>query len=390
MNTLNFQDFIKHPILLQSLHKAGYTTATAIQMELIPAIETGENILAIAPTGSGKTEAFVIPLLLAQLNNTDSSTKKVLILSPTRELAIQTNQRIERLTEPLSVKSMAIYGGITYAQQQQELANNPAFIVATPGRLLDLHQQGFIDLSEIEAVVVDEADQMLELGFQQDIHQLLGLLATDAQRIFVSATLAPEIEKLAKKQLKSMREIRIEEAKNLITEQLLFVDKNDKKDLIAYLLETFTLNQVLIFTRTTHAVDRIVKNLETKNIVAKGLYADKSQASREEIVRGFRAQEYPILVATDVATRGIDIPNLPAIINYEIPDNTATYLHRIGRTGRRQAGTAFTFCDGEDNNKLIQLQIELKKSIPVYDQHPYPLSWQKMQTSSNKPKKKRR
>lgn len=387
---MDFIDLIKEPRLLKALENTGYKTATPIQEKLIPAIAQGQHILAIAPTGTGKTEAFALPILAVHLTDSRKKTAQTLILSPTRELAIQTTARINKLAEQLSLICISIYGGVTYQQQIDALAQQPAIIVATPGRLLDLEQQSLIELSRIEIIVLDEVDQMLELGFLKEVNQLLGSVSAAAQKIFVSATLPAELEKMAKKQLQNMQYLKVEEQEKRIQEYSIFVDKADKKALIPYLIEEFTLEQIIIFTRTTHAVDRIVKHLQAESKTAYGLYADKSQASRAEILDNFRSGSYQILVATDLATRGLDIPNLSAVINYEVPDTAANYQHRIGRTGRREQGIAFTFCDGEDNTKLIALQIELKKSLPVYDQHPYPLSWQKMQSSSSKMKKRRR
>lgn len=377
-------------MLLTALHNAGYKQPTSIQQMLIPAIAAGQNILAIAPTGSGKTEAFAIPLLAAQLNNNKLSEAQSLVLSPTRELAIQTAARINRIAEPLNLSCISIYGGVTYSEQTQALDKQPHVIVATPGRLLDLQAQGLIDLGSIACIVLDEVDEMLALGFLKEVNQLLGSISAAAQRVFVSATGSVELEKIAKKQLPNLHTYTLEAEQSRIQEHALFVDKADKKELIAYLIADFSLQQLIVFTRTTHAVDRIVQHLQAKHIAAQGLYADKKQAQRADILQNFRAGSFQVLVATDLATRGLDIPNLSAVINYEVPDMAATYLHRIGRTGRRAEGQAFTFCDGEENNKLIALQIELKKSLPVYDKHPYPLSWQKMQSSSNKSKGKKR
>ncbi|SMG07121.1 DEAD/DEAH box helicase [Sphingobacterium psychroaquaticum] len=379
---MKFEELITNKSLVETLTELGYVKATAIQQKLIPTMLSGTDILAVAPTGSGKTEAFAIPIISAYIEATAENRKQTLILSPTRELAIQTADRIQKLGKKHHVGCISIYGGATYEKQAKALAQNPAVIVATPGRLLDLYNQGIITFENIQKLILDEVDQMLELGFLHDVNTIIAPIPTSAQRVFVSATLPEAIEKMAKKQLRDMTYIQISETQKKITEYLLFVDKADKKDLILFLQTHFGIEQAIVFTRTTHGVDRIVKHLTANGLPTEGLYGDKTQATRESIVQDFRDKKFSILVATDVATRGIDIPNLSAVINYELPETAANYQHRIGRTGRTQEGIAFTFCDGEDNLKLISLQTELKKTIPIFDKHPYPLSWQKMQTSS--------
>lgn len=379
---MKFEELITNQSLVDTLTQLGYVKATAIQEKLIPTMLRGTDVLAVAPTGSGKTEAFAIPIISAYMETTAENRKQTLILSPTRELAIQTTDRIQKIGKNHHVACISIYGGATYEKQAMALAQNPAVIVATPGRLLDLYNQQIITFDSIQTLIIDEIDQMLELGFLHDVNSIITPIPTSAQRVFVSATVPEAIEKMAKKQLRNMTYIQISEAQKKITEHLLFVDKADKKDLILFLQTHFGIEQAIVFTRTTHGVDRIVKHLTANGIQTAGLYGDKSQVTRESIVQDFRDKKFNILVATDVATRGLDIPNLSAVINYELPETAANYQHRIGRTGRTQAGIAFTFCDGEDNAKLITLQTELKKTIPIFDQHPYPLSWQKMQISS--------
>lgn len=394
---MDFSTFNLRPEIQIALEKQRLFEATAVQEQAIPAILQGKDLLAIAPTGTGKTEAFLIPLLQQLLLHPSAITSpQVLILSPTRELALQTEQRFQSLAADMPLTAACIYGGKSYDSQREQLATNPAFIIATPGRLLDLIQQAEIDLSTIQSYVLDEADQLLDFGFLENIHLIKKNLPPTCQKLLFSATFPQDLQQAVKQLLIDPIAIHLSLSakEQLIQEQVLFVDKVDKKKLIHFLIEEFKLQQLLIFTRTTASVDRIVQDLTKHQITAQGLYGDKSQKSRELILDNFRSAHIQVLVATDIAARGLDIPDLPAIINYEIPDDKETYTHRIGRTGRgQQSGLAFTFCDAEDNPKYLQLQQQLKRTLPIYDQHPYLLSWQKMLATShvnNKGKKKSR
>lgn len=389
---MKFKEYIQDQRLLQVLQEANLLEPTTIQQLLLPAIADGKDSIAISPTGTGKTEAFVIPILAQQLQGRHTVAINTLIVSPTRELALQTQQRIQRLAEPLGLGSTAIYGGVTYAQQAAELALDPQLIVATPGRLLDLIAQEMLSLAQVQTLVVDEVDQLLDLGFVGDLHRILGMLAPGVQRIFVSATLPEELEKLANKVLQNPLKLQVSSKQFAIQEQVMFVDKADKKELINHLLLSLDGQQIIVFSRTVHAVERLVSFLNKDKIRSAGLYGDKAQSQREQILADFKAQQIQVLVATDVATRGLDIPDLGAVINYEVPTVADTYIHRIGRTGRSREGRAIVLCDAEDNNALIALQTALKKTIPVFDQHPYVLSWQKMlggQQKNNSKKGKR-
>lgn len=381
---MNFSTLQLNKFLFSNLEKQKLSVLTAVQEQVIPALLDGKDCLAIAPTGTGKTEAFAIPLVQHLLEKDQNEHASVLILLPTRELCIQTKDRIAKLIEGTSLDIACFYGGATYESQ---LAAYPKaqLILATPGRLLDFLEQQLIDLKAINTLVIDEFDQLLDLGFALEINKIMLALPTERQSIFVSATRTAEMDKIIHKRLKNPIEIIVENQlkKGKIHEYVLYVDKNDKKNLIRYLLEDRIKSQVLIFARTVHAVERIEADLQRNGVSALALYGDKSQQQREDIVSKFRNKENRVLIATDLLARGMDFPNLEAMINYEVPDSPETYTHRIGRTGRSQAdGIAITLCDAEDNQKWIKLQLALNKQIEIDDQHPFLLSWEKMLSSS--------
>jgi ATP-dependent RNA helicase RhlE len=387
---LNFSALKLDKILVANLEKQKLSSLTPIQEIAIPAILEGRDCLAIAPTGTGKTEAFVIPIIQRLRTKITADHLSVLILLPTRELCIQTKQRISGLIEGMDLTIASFYGGGTY-ESQLEVYPKAQMILATPGRLLDFIEQGIIDLKTIDTLVIDEFDQLLDLGFTKELNKIIGTLPAERQTIFSSATKTVEIEKIVRKRLSNPVEINLEAKtkKGQIEESVLYVDKNDKKNLLRYLLENRVSRQVIVFTRTVHAVERIATDLDRHGISCSALYGDKSQQKREEIIDKFRQKEVRVLIATDLLARGVDFPDLEAIINYEIPDSPELYTHRIGRTGRSEAaGKAFTFCDAEDNEKWIKLQLSLKRQIKIDDQHPYLLSWEKMLSSSQNNQRK--
>lgn len=390
---MKFQDLHIHPSLLSILEQSGLINLTPIQALTIPEILNNKDLMSIAPTGTGKTEAFAIPILHRYCTQETSLQDQTLILNPTRELAIQTHTRITSLTQGNQISTISICGGQSYEQQIHDLAQHPTIIVATPGRLLDLFAQGIFSFNTIKTLVIDEFDQLLTLGFMKEVNQILHELPKERQSLFFSATLPNDILRIANKTLQNPVKIEIEkeQKKTSIEERVFYVDKTNKKKLINYLIKLNPEEQILIFSRTTHAVDRIVKDLKKEGILAEALYADKSQKNRTQVLDAFKAKEIQILVATDLLARGVDIENLPMVINYEVPDHDALYLHRIGRTGRNMvSGKAFTFCDAEDNHKWIQLQLSLNKQIQIEDQHPYVLGWEQMISTSELKKGNRR
>lgn len=382
---MKLQELPIHPILLANLEQSGLKNLTPIQEHAIPSILNKNDLIGISPTGTGKTEAFAIPILHHYLTQEYSLNEQTLILNPTRELAIQTQKRIDALTQGSPIKTISICGGQAYAKQIEGLAEYPAIIIATPGRLIDLFEQSKISFDLIKILVVDEFDQLLQLGFIKEINQILNLLPKNRQTLFFSATFPNDILRIANKVLKNPIKIEIEkdEKNDVIKEKVFYVDKANKKKLIKHLIASSPDEQILIFSRTKHAVDRIVQDLRREDIVVEALYGDKSQKTRMQILGAFQEKKIQILVATDVIARGIDIDSLPVIINYEVPDSGELYLHRIGRTGRNMiTGKAYTFCDAEDNNKWIQLQLSLNKQIKIEDEHPYVLGWKQMISTS--------
>jgi len=381
---LNFSTLKLDKSLSANLEKRKLSSLTPVQERAIPAILEGRDCLAIAPTGTGKTEAYAIPIIQRLRTKVTADRLSVLVLLPTRELCIQTQQRITNLIEGMDLIIASFYGGGTY-ESQLEVYPNAHMILATPGRLLDFLDQGSIDLKTIDTFVVDEFDQLLDLGFAADINKIINKLPAERQSIFSSATKTAEIEKIVRKKLKNPVEIIIDTAlkKGQIVESVMYVDKNDKKSLLVHLLENRISRQAIVFTRTVQGVERIETALNRNGVSCLALYGDKSQQKREEIIAQFRRKEVRVLIATDLLARGVDFPDLEAIINYEVPDSPELYTHRIGRTGRSEAdGKAFTFCDAEDNEKWIKLQLALKRQIRIDDQHPYLLSWEKMLSSS--------
>ena len=379
---MNFQELNLSKLLVEKLNTLQITEPTGIQKAVIPNILKGKDVLAISPTGTGKTEAFALPVLYL-LTESKQSEHKTLVLSPTRELAQQTYLRILNCTpSEVNISTISIFGGQSYEKQAAELSTDPAIVVATPGRLLDLMDQKLIDLSAFKKVVIDEADELLQLGFMAALFSILGHLPTDKQTLLFSATFPKELEELVPKVLHQPFRFEVqnrEPQQSQIHQYLLFVDKNDKKNLIKYLIDHYKIDTALIFTRTTHGVDRIVSDLQKHGLTAQGLYGDKSQAVRTATVEDFKNRNFNFLVATDIASRGLHLDDLDHVINYEIPDTAEQYMHRIGRTARGiRDGYTYTFCDAEDNPNLIKLQIALKKNIPILSEHPYVLSWQKM------------
>ncbi|MHC8950604.1 DEAD/DEAH box helicase [Sphingobacterium hungaricum] len=369
-----------------------HKNATAVQSQVLSATKEKTDLLAISPTGTGKTEAFVIPILAKLVTVPAENRTQVLIISPTRELTLQTANRIESLSKGLEITSLAIYGGQSYETSKTALAQKQDIIIATPGRLLDLIEKDWLDLLSVELLVIDEIDQLLDLGFLQSLYHLIGKLPKDCSKWMFSATMNAETKKLADKILRKPKEIQVlSNDEKKLHERIFFVDKDDKKELLKHLILSKNLSQVIVFTRTTHAVDRIQKFLMQHGIPSASLYGEKKQSEREKALDDLIKKEIRVLIATDIATRGIDIQSLEAIFNYEVPETAETYIHRIGRTSRgSHDGYAFTFCDADDNPKLIQLQGALKRTIPIEDSHPFVLNWQKSLSKPKKSSKKKR
>ena len=366
--------------ILKALKEEGYTTPTPIQAQSIPIVLQGTDLLGCAQTGTGKTAAFAIPILqLLRATHTNDKKKKVrsLIVTPTRELAIQIGESFNAYGRHTGLTNTVIFGGVNQHSQTNALQRGVDVVIATPGRLLDLMNQGFLHLRDIEIFVLDEADRMLDMGFIHDVKKLIAALPKKRQSLFFSATMPPEIVKLASSILHNPEKVSVTPVSStfdIINQQIYFIDKGNKNALLVELLKDKNIKTALVFTRTKHGADKVVKILIKNNIKAEAIHGNKTQNARQRALTNFKAQTTRILVATDIAARGIDVDNLEYVINYEIPNIPETYVHRIGRTGRAGAkGTAISFCDAEEKAYLRDVEKLIAKKIPVVDNHPFPL-----------------
>ncbi|WP_342330689.1 DEAD/DEAH box helicase [Pedobacter sp. FW305-3-2-15-E-R2A2] len=381
--------------ILKALQTEGYTQPTPIQEQSIPTILQGRDLLGCAQTGTGKTAAFAIPMLQL-LSKPHTNTKvhkaiKALVLTPTRELAIQIEESFKAYGKNLPIRHLVIFGGVGQKAQTDALNRGVDILVATPGRLLDLMNQGFINLRDIEIFVLDEADRMLDMGFIHDVKKVIAKLPVKRQTLFFSATMPQEIQKLADTILTSPLKVEVTPVSSTaekIKQEMYFVTKNDKKNLLIHILQDKTIETALVFTRTKHGADRIVKDLIKVGIRAEAIHGNKSQNARQRALTNFKAKTTRILVATDIAARGIDVDELAHVINYELPNIPETYVHRIGRTGRAGlSGTALSFCDAEEKDFLKDIEKLIALKIPVTEDHPYAMSWQSlMSAATEKPK----
>ncbi|WP_143305080.1 DEAD/DEAH box helicase [Chitinophaga vietnamensis] len=364
--------------ILSAIKDEGYTTPTPIQLQSIPIVLAGKDLLGCAQTGTGKTAAFAIPILQT-LYNTRSATQgykhiRALILTPTRELASQIGDSFTAYGKNTGLKHDVIFGGVPQHRQTIALRNGTDILIATPGRLLDLMSQGYIYLSHLEVFVLDEADRMLDMGFINDIKKVIRELPQERQTLFFSATMPPSISQLANSLLYQPEKVTVTPVSSTaerIEQAVYFVRKKDKQALLELLLKDKQFRRTIVFTKTKHGADRIAKNLRKRNITADALHGDKSQASREHALASFKSGRLRVLVATDIAARGIDVDSLEHVINYDLPNIAETYVHRIGRTGRAGAsGIALSFCDTEERPFLNSINKLIKQKIPAVP-HPF-------------------
>jgi len=375
-NELNIID----PIL-KSLKVQGYKEATPIQAKAIPLLLEGSDLLGCAQTGTGKTAAFAIPILQnLALNPKDySGTRKIraLIVAPTRELALQISDSFVSYGMYLKQRTAVIFGGVAQNPQTRQLKKGIDILVATPGRLLDLINQGFIDISSIEHFVLDEADQMLDMGMLQDVKRIITYIPKKRQTMFFSATMPSEIGALADTILDNPVKIVIKpefSPIDIIEQEVYFVDNKNKTSLLINLLKAKPYDSVLIFSRTKHGADKIVKDLNNKGFMSVAIHGNKSQSNRQLALSDFKKRKTRILVATDIAARGLDIEELSHVINYNLPEVPETYIHRIGRTGRAGlGGKAIAFCDFSEKSLLQDIQRLIDKTLSEVKDHPYPL-----------------
>lgn len=361
--------------ILDALQKEGYEKPTPIQQQSIPPILEGKDLLGTAQTGTGKTAAFAIPILQNLSQKPTNNQIKALILTPTRELAIQIDESFKAYGRHLKLRNLVIFGGVKQGAQEAELKKGVDILVATPGRLLDFISQGIISLKNLEIFVLDEADRMLDMGFVHDVKRVVKLLPQKRQTLFFSATFPKEIQDLANSMLTNPVKVSVtpvSSTADTISQSVYFVEKDDKLDLLTHILKDSNLNQVLVFSRTKHGADKIARKLHKSGITADAIHGNKSQNARQNALNNFKNKKTRVLVATDIAARGIDIDELKYVINFELSDVSETYVHRIGRTGRAGAeGTSISFVDGLDLINLKNIEKLIGKKIPVVKDHPY-------------------
>ncbi|MCX6336021.1 MAG: DEAD/DEAH box helicase [Bacteroidetes bacterium] len=369
--------------ILSALKNEGYTTPTPIQEQAIPIILEGKDLLGCAQTGTGKTAAFAIPVLqlLCKQKYTGQAIKggiKALVLTPTRELAIQIEESFAAYGKNLGLKQLVIFGGVSQQSQTNALRNGVDILIATPGRLLDLINQRYISLKDVEFFILDEADRMLDMGFIHDVKKIITLLPTKKQTLFFSATMPAEISKLASSILHNPLKVEVTPVSSTaetIQQAVYFVEKENKKLLLTHLLQDTAIKSALVFTRTKHGADKVVKDLLRAKIGAEAIHGNKSQNARQRALTNFKTGHTRVLVATDIAARGIDVDELSHVINFELPNVPETYVHRIGRTGRAGAsGIAFSFCDSEEKEFLRDIQKLISIPVPVVTDHPYAMA----------------
>lgn len=369
---ISFDSLALHGDILRALHEQGYEAPTPIQQEAIPAVLAGHDVLASAQTGTGKTAGFTLPILQKLIENTDVPKNRrpvrALILTPTRELAAQVAESVKEYSQHLKIRSLVVFGGVSINPQMMKLRGGVDILIATPGRLLDLEHQNAVDLSKVEILVLDEADRMLDMGFIHDIRRITSKLPAKRQNLLFSATFSDEIKQLANKILHKPVTIEVaprNSASSQIEQFVHLVDKKRKAELLSYMIGRDNWQQVLVFTRTKHGANRLAENLNHDGIKSAAIHGNKSQGARTRALADFKSGQIRVLVATDIAARGIDIEQLPYVVNYELPNVPEDYVHRIGRTGRAEStGKAVSLVCVDEAKLLKDIERLLKKPIP--------------------------
>ena len=378
---MQFRELKIIPPILRALEKENYEVPTPIQEKAIPYILEGRDLLGCAQTGTGKTAAFAIPTLQLLCENRQPTNEKkgirALIVTPTRELAIQIYESFCTYGKFTRLKYCVIFGGVSQKPQEQKLQEGVDVLVATPGRLNDLFGQGLVDLKQIKILILDEADRMLDMGFINDVKKIIAKTPINRQTLLFSATMPADIAALSSTILKNPARVEITPVSSTvdtIQQYLYYVDKVNKKDLLLHILKDKSIESALVFTRTKHGADRIVKQLSREKITAQAIHGDKSQGARQNALNNFKARKLRILIATDIAARGIDIDELSHVFNYDLPNVPETYVHRIGRTGRAGLdGVAISFCDFDEKPFLADIERLIGKHLQEVKEHPYPL-----------------
>ncbi|MDU2671755.1 MAG: DEAD/DEAH box helicase [Clostridium sp.] len=364
--------------ILKSIEEAGYEKPTAIQEKSIPAILDGKDILGCAQTGTGKTAAFAIPILqsIIEEKKVDNERKlKALIVAPTRELAIQIGENVTTYSKYLDIKSTVIFGGVNQSSQVRKIKSGIDVLIATPGRLIDLSNQRHVDLKNVKYFVLDEADRMLDMGMIHDVKRIISKLPKERQNLLFSATMPKEVMKLVNSILKNPTKVEVQPVSStvdIISQGAYMVSKKNKKSLLVHLLKDESIKSVIVFSRTKHGANKIAKDLNNVGIEAAAIHGNKSQNQRQLALNNFKEGSLRVLVATDIAARGIDVDELSHVINYDLPDVPETYVHRIGRTGRAgRDGVAITLCDSEELEMFRRIEKVIGKAIPVLEEEKF-------------------
>ncbi len=375
-----FEDLSLSKSIQKAVFELGYIEATPIQEQAIPIVLSGKDIIGCAQTGTGKTAAFAIPII-HQLHRIVGSSKKAkqiraLVVTPTRELAVQIGQNFDAYSKYTNINQLTIFGGVSQNPQVDSLKSGIDVLIATPGRLLDLHKQGFIDLDHLHTLVLDEADQMLDMGFVNDVKKIVKLTPKNRQTLLFSATMPIAIRELAEMFLQDPAKVSVSPVSSTaenVEQRVYFVEKTEKRNLLYHLIKNENLSDVLVFSRTKHGADNVVKALRKNNIAAEAIHGDKSQNARQRVLEAFKNKEVGVLVATDIAARGIDIDQLPFVINFDLPNIPETYVHRIGRTGRAgNGGIAISFCGKDEHPYWKDIMKLIKVEVKTVSDHPYP------------------
>lgn len=375
-----FEDLSLSNSIQRAVFEEGYTSPTPIQEKAIPFILAGKDLVGCAQTGTGKTAAFAIPIIhnLHRMVGSSKKTKQIrcLVVTPTRELAVQIGESFDTYGKYTNLRQLTVFGGVSQVPQVDQLKKGVDILIATPGRLLDLHKQGFVDFDHLHFLVLDESDLMLDMGFINDVRKIVKLVPTNRQTLLFSATMPMAIRELADTFLNKPEYVSvtpISSTAEIIEQQIYFVDKSDKRALLYHLIRNENLSNVLVFVRTKHGADNVVKALKKHGVNAEAIHGDKSQTARQRVLDHFKAKEISVLVATDIAARGIDIESLPYVINFDLPNIPETYVHRIGRTGRAgNGGISISFCGKDEEPYWKDIQKLIKVNVKIIKDHPFP------------------
>ena len=375
-----FEDLSLSKSIQRAVFEEGYTSPTPIQEKAIPFILAGKDLVGCAQTGTGKTAAFAIPIIhnLHRMIGSSKKAKEIrcLVVTPTRELAVQIGESFNTYGKYTNITQLTIFGGVSQVPQVDQLRKGVDILIATPGRLLDLHKQGFIDFDNLHYLVLDESDLMLDMGFINDVRKIVKLVPTNRQTLLFSATMPMAIRELADTFLNKPEYVSVTPVSStaeIIEQQIYFVGKEDKRGLLYHLIRNENLNNVLVFVRTKHGADNVVKALKKHGVNSEAIHGDKSQTARQRVLDHFKNKEISVLVATDIAARGIDIESLPYVINFDLPNIPETYVHRIGRTGRAgNGGISISFCSKDEEPYWKDIQKLIKVNVKIIKDHPFP------------------